>query len=106
MLLHWDGSAWRTVVSNHRLSGVNGLTPDGHGGFWLTATDPAKPGTGEIIDYRNGSFTSQPAPAPPGYTGSASGIVAVPGAGSFWATGILAPVKAGPAETDILRYTP
>lgn len=106
ILLHWNGSAWRTVATNRTLRGAAGLTPDGDGGFWLTAADPANPNAGEIIDYRHGAFTSQPAPAPHGYTGTASGIVAVPGTGCFWATGTLIPVNAGTGETDILRYTP
>ena len=70
------------------------------------ATDPASPQASDIIDYRHGTFTSQPAPAPHGYTGTASDIVAVPGTGSFWATGMLTAVKNGTSETDILRYTP
>ena len=71
ILLHWDGSAWRTVVKNRKLRGVTGLTRDGHGGFWLTAADPAHPQAGDIIDYRNGAFTVSPprpgrvTPAPP-----------------------------------------
>jgi hypothetical protein len=106
ILLHWNGSTWHTVAKNRTLHDVTGLTPDGHSGFWLTATGPAGPGAGDIIDYRNGTFTSQPAPAPQGYTSTASGIVTVPGTSSSWATGMLTPVKAGTSETDILRYTP
>jgi len=104
ILLHWDGSTWRAVAENRTLHGVTGLTPDGHGGFWLTATDPANPNAGDILDYRRGTFTSKPAPALHSYTGTASGIVAVPGTGSFWATGMLTPVKVGASDTDILRY--
>jgi hypothetical protein len=106
ILLHWDGSAWRTVVKNRELRGVTGLTRDGHGGFWLTAADPAHPQAGDIIDYRDGAFTSQPAPARPGDAGAASGIVAVPGTGSFWATGTLTAVRGDASQADILRYTP
>jgi hypothetical protein len=106
ILLHWSGSTWRPVAKNRTLHGVTGLTPDGHGGFWLTATDPANPAAGDIIDYRHQTFTSQPTPAPHGYTGTASGIVAVPGTGSFWATGMLTAVKGGTSKTDILRYSP
>jgi hypothetical protein len=106
ILLHWNGSTWHTVARNRTLRGVTGLTPDGHGGFWLTATDPASPRASDIVDYHNGTFTSQPAPARRGYTSSVSGIFAVPGTGSSWATGALTPVKAGAAKTDILRYTP
>ena len=54
----------------------------------------------------HGRFTSQRAPAQPGYAGSATGIVAVPGTGSFWATGMLPPLKTGDFKTDILRYVP
>lgn len=106
ILLHWNGSTWRMAVKTRTLHGVTGLTPDGHGGLWLTATDPANPQAGDIIDYRHGTFTSQPAPVPRGYTGTASGIVAVPGTGSFWATGTLTAVKNGTSETDILRDSP
>jgi hypothetical protein len=106
ILLHWNGSTWRTVVENRGLRGVTGLTRDGHGGFWLTAADPARPQAGDIIDYRNGTFTSQPAPARPGETGAASGIVAVPGTASGWAAGTLTAVKGGTWQDDILRYTP
>ncbi len=106
ILLHWNGSTWRTVVETRALGDVTGLTPDGHGGFWLTTTDPANDEAGDIVDYRDGTFTSQPVPAPPGYTGTAGGIVAVPGTGSFWAEGTMREDNGDNYETDILRYTP
>jgi hypothetical protein len=105
ILLHWTGSAWHTVVTSRKLGGVTGITRDGHSGLWLT-TDPASPGAGAIIHDRNGTFTSQPAPARPGYTGSARGVVAVPGTGSFWAAGMLTAIKGGTSDSDVLRYTP
>ncbi|MGH3277500.1 MAG: hypothetical protein ACRDNZ_24645, partial [Streptosporangiaceae bacterium] len=58
VLLHWNGSTWNTLARDMKLSGANGLTPDGHGGFWLTATDPARSTASDIIDYRRGRFTS------------------------------------------------
>jgi hypothetical protein len=108
ILLHWNGSTWHMVARSDKLHDVTGLTPDGHGGFWLTATRPASSSASDIIDYRNGTFTSQPAPSRPGCTSSVSGIFAVPGTGSAWATGTLTPAKArtGTPKTDILRYTP
>jgi hypothetical protein len=106
ILLHWNGSTWNTVARDMKLSSANGLTPDGHGGFWLTASDPANARGGLIVDYRHGHFTSQRAPGQPGYAGSASGIVRVPGTGSFWATGSLDSDKgSGNFESDILRYS-
>ena len=62
--------------------------------------------TGDIVDYRHGTFTSQPAPARPGYTGTAAGIVAVPGTGSFWATGTMREDNGANYETDMLQYIP
>jgi hypothetical protein len=106
ILLDWNGSRWTTAARNAAISGATGLTPDGHGGFWLTSTDPANGDIGHIIDVRTGVFTVRPAPVRAGYTGTASGIVAVPGTGSFWATGRLTPIRNGRPQTDILRYTP
>jgi hypothetical protein len=106
ILLHWNGSTWRTVVETRALGDVTGLTLDGHGGFWLTTTDPANDEAGDIVDYRNGTFTSQPVPAPPGYTGTATDIVAVPGTGSFWAEGTMREDNGDNYETDLLHYNP
>jgi hypothetical protein len=106
ILLHWNGSTWRAVAETRALGVVTGLTPDGHGGFWLTTTDPANDEAGDIVDYRDGTVTSQPVPAPPGYTGTASDIVAVPGTGSFWAAGTMREDNGDNYETDILQYTP
>lgn len=108
ILLHWNGSTWNTVARDMKMSGASGLTPDGHGGFWTTATDPAQAHSNgsDIIDFRSGRFITQRAPAQAGYAGSASGIVGVPGTGSFWATGMLTPLKSGGFKTDILRYIP
>jgi hypothetical protein len=71
---------------------VTDLTPDGHGGFWLSSIFGS-----DITDYRHGTFTSQPAP---GHDGYATSIAAAPGTNSFWATGRLS------AGNDILRYIP
>jgi hypothetical protein len=103
IMLQWNGSTWRTVAKNLKLQDVTGLTPDGHGGFWLSAVNGAN---GSIIDYRNGTFSSQPAPGLPGYAGYAFGIVAVPGTGSYWAMDGLTPLKTGLVKAGILRYTP
>jgi len=79
ILLHWDGSTWNKVASDMKLTSTNiltRLTPDGHGGFWPTASDPAR------------------------------GIVAVAGTSSLWATGELVSRKNGACKADVLRYTP
>lgn len=58
------------------------------------------------VDYRHGTFTSYPAPAPRGYADSVSGIAAIPRTGSYWAIGLLTSSKGGRPQTAILRYDP
>jgi hypothetical protein len=106
ILLHWNGTAWRTVARSRKISEASGLTPDGHGGFWLTSADPANSNAGYIVDYRHGTFTTQAAPTLPGYVDAPFGITAVPGTGSFWAIGTLVLRKNGTGESALLRYVP
>ncbi|HEV2376128.1 MAG TPA: hypothetical protein VGS19_28660 [Streptosporangiaceae bacterium] len=107
ILLHWDGSTWHTVAKDATLQSVGNLAPDGHGGFWLSASDPTHPrSASDIIDYRDGTFTSQPAPAVRGYRGSVTGIAGVPGSATSWAWGQLNPDNGGSYQGDISRYTP
>jgi hypothetical protein len=90
ILLRWNGRGWHTVARSTKVRDVTSLVPDGHGGFWLASIFG-----GDITDYRDGTFTSQPAP---GYHGVATEVAGA--SGSFWAAGRLA------AGTDILRYVP
>jgi hypothetical protein len=90
ILLRWNGSSWHTVARNAHVQDVTSLTPDGHGGFWLSSTFGS-----DITDYRDGTFTSQPAPGQGGYV---TQIVGVPGTDSSWAIGHLS------AGNDILSY--
>jgi len=106
ILLHWNGASWQTVARSRKISEASGLTPDGHGGFWMTSVNPANSNAGYIVDYRHGTFTTRPAPTLPGYVDAAFGITAVPGTGSFWAIGALVTRKNGPDESAILRYVP
>jgi hypothetical protein len=92
ILLRWNGSAWQTMARNAQLRDVTDLTPDGHGGFWLSSIFGS-----DITDYRGGIFTSQPAPGAGGYV---TQIAGAPGTHSFWATGRLS------TGNDILRYIP
>jgi hypothetical protein len=92
ILLRWNGRAWHTVARNQHVSDVTSLTPDGHGGFWLASIFGS-----DITHYRDGAFTSQPAP---GHHGVATAIAGAPGGTSLWATG------RDSTGTDILRYLP
>jgi hypothetical protein len=92
ILLRWNGSAWHTVARSRPVRDVTSLVPDGHGGFWLSSIFGS-----DITHYRDGTFTSQPAP---GRHGVATEIAGGPGGASLWGTGRDA------AGTDILRYLP
>jgi hypothetical protein len=106
ILLHWNGSAWKVVAKDAGLHAASGLTPDGQGGFWLTWTSAAHYTQGYITDYRDGVFTTEPVPAPSGYTGTATGVSCVPGSRSCWATGTLYSTGSAGRKTDILRDIP
>jgi hypothetical protein len=92
ILLRWNGAAWHTMARNARVQDVTDLTPDGHGGFWLSSIFGS-----DITDYRDGTFASQPAP---GHDGLVTAIAGVPGTDSLWATG------RSSAGNYLLRYLP
>jgi hypothetical protein len=106
ILLHWNGSRWATLVRSRTVGGASGLAPDGHGGFWLIAAGRGSTGASDLVDYRHGRLTSQPAPAPKGYADLVSGIAAIPGTRSLWAAATLIPVGTGTQKAAILRYDP
>jgi hypothetical protein len=89
ILLRWNGSAWQTVARNSHLRDITNLTPDGHGGLWLSSIFGSA-----ISDYRDQTFTSQPAP------GAGGVVTQITGTSSLWGIGRLS------AGTDILRYIP
>jgi hypothetical protein len=92
ILLRWNGWAWHTMARSPHVQDVTDLIPDGPGGFWMSSIFG-----GDITDYRDGTFTSQPAP---GHDGTAIQIAGVPGTQSLWGTGRVS------AGNDILRYVP
>ena len=106
-LLHWNGSRWLAVAKKSSWW-LFGLTPDGHGGFWLsgetTPTGNYGPFNSYIVHYSGGRWTALRAPTRPGYKAPIAGLItAIPGTHSFWALGQLN--SAGPfGVADILRY--
>jgi len=104
-LLHWNGTAWAVAARdlNHNYS--PGLTPDGHGGFWLTSGSLTQPVT-DIVHYTGGRWRRQPAPAVPGSAGEAGGLSRIPGTTSVWGTGLLTATGDGTTQADIIKYGP
>jgi len=105
-LLHWNGKKWAIAARDKQGDWAPGLTADGHGGFWLTGAPSSGPGNGTITDYRDGKWSTQPAPTKPGDTTGVDDITAVPGTSSFWASGVLDPTGRGFQESDVLHYSP
>jgi hypothetical protein len=103
-LLHWNGSKWTTVVKNTTFYAPEGLTYDGHGGFWLSAVSASS--NGYLLHYSDGRLTEQSPPTIAGYDDSPGGLAYIPGTESVWGIGGLAPVGNGIGESAILKYGP
>jgi hypothetical protein len=104
-LLHWNGSKWTTVVKNTTVYAPEGLTYDGHGGFWLPAY--VSPQTdGYLLHYSDGRLTKQSAPTVAGYEDVPGGLAYIPGTESVWGIAGLTPVGNGISESGILKYGP
>ena len=110
MLLHWNGEKW-SVADNVTHWYLQGLTPDGHGGFWMVGYKATTVGTpafdADIAHYSGGKWTFQAPPTESGYTDAVGDITAIPGTGSFWALGQLSPTSnSGLTSGAILKYGP
>jgi hypothetical protein len=109
-LLHWNGSKW-SVAARNATWWLYGLTPDGHGGFWLTGEKAQPVGfalfNSYIVHYSGGHWTYRRAPTRPGYTGPIAGLITpIPGTQSFWALGLLNSASNPLGAADILKYGP
>jgi hypothetical protein len=109
-LLHWNGHKWSVAARNSRWW-LYGLTPDGHGGFWLTGEKNQPIGFASfnsyIVHYSGGHWTYQTAPARSGYTGPTAGLITpIRGTHSFWALGQLSSASNPFGAADILKYGP
>jgi hypothetical protein len=108
--LHWNGRKWSVAARNSRWW-LYGLTPDGHGGFWLTGEKNQPTGfapfNSYIVHYSGGHWTYQTAPTRSGYTGPTAGLITrIPGTHSFWALGQLSSASNPFGAADILKYGP
>jgi hypothetical protein len=85
-LLHWNGAGWRAIALPAAIADVDAMTPDGHGGIWLTAS------TGlDLVQYwyhyNGGHWTRVLVPSPRGYSNMVFGMAWIPGTTSVWADG-------------------
>lgn len=109
-LLHWNGTKW-SVAAKNPAWWLYGLTPDGHGGFWLTGEKTQPVGfalyNSYIVHYSGGRWTYQTPPARTGYTSATAGLITpIPGTSSFWALGQLSSASNPFGAASILKYGP
>ncbi len=104
-LLHWNGTAWAVAARDLKHIYSAGLTPDGHGGLWLTSNSASQP-VNDIVHYTGGHWVRQLAPTVPGSTGEAGGLTLIPGTTSVWGTGLLTATGTGATQADIIKYGP
>ncbi len=110
ILLHWNGSKW-SIAARNSTWWLYGLTPDSHGGFWLTGEKAQPVGftlyNSYIVHYSGRRWAYQKAPTRSGYADPAAGLItAIPGTRSFWALGQLSSANSPFGAADILKYGP
>jgi hypothetical protein len=102
-LLHWNGKAWSRVSIKYPSSEAYNLTPDGHGGLWMTGTGPGpayqwrfyhRTEAGQWAEYVAGDSDKI----------SLLGTALIPGTSSLWATAEAFGKTTVSAE--ILKYGP
>ena len=104
-LLHWNGQRWSRVTLAAGISGVDYMTPDGHGGLWLAANGP-KPSFTWYLYHLNGKWARYSVPAVKGTTvGDLISLNWIPGTRSVWAAGnMLQPGSSGGIIGAILKH--
>ena len=100
---HWNGKSWSSVTIPARISYVDGMAQDGHGGLWLTGNGPEPADQYFLAHYSGGRWRTRTLPADAGdRAGTVTGISWIPGTRSVWAT---ANYKAPGSNTGaILKY--
>jgi hypothetical protein len=104
-LLHWNGTTWTVAAQDLKHHASPGLTPDGHGGFWLTDSSASRPVT-YIVHYAGGTWSRRLAPTESGYTNQVGNLALIPGTTSVWGAGSLTATSTGATAADIIKHGP
>jgi hypothetical protein len=84
-LLHWDGTSWTEIPVPESTGAYAGLTPDGHGGVWMSAASAQ--GSSLYLHYSGGQWTTVRGPdRGTGYVGI-NDIERLPGRGTVLSIG-------------------
>jgi hypothetical protein len=107
VVVHRDRSRWRRIAVPARVSGMGGMTSDGHGGIWLLADVSSNFSQPQYwYHYSAGKWSRQLALSPRGYQSVLFGMAWVPGSTSVWAVGEADPNNRGHTLGVIARYSP
>lgn len=102
VLAHWNGHAWRAVLSSTKYYPQGQPVLDGHGGLWEEALIGGTWDDEVLLHYSDGKLQQIEAPAKTWLAGELTGI---PGSSSIWTMGSTAPLNAT-GSVAMLRYTP
>jgi len=107
VVLHRDRSRWHRITVPAHVSGMDGMTSDGHGGIWLLAVVSISLNQPQYwYHYSAGHWTRQQVLSPKGYNSTMFGMAWVPGTTSVWAVGEADPNNRGHTIGVIARHSP
>jgi len=109
VLLHWNGKAFVQVTAPYPVTGPYSVGGDGDGGFWLSGTEYGKTSfRNYLYHYSGGRWTRIPVPNEPKNITQVSGMAAIPGTHSVWATGAQTRTSGGSGQPQaiIVKYGP
>jgi hypothetical protein len=104
LLLHWNGRRWAKVHVPFPISQTIGISQDGHGGIWLSASGPAPTFRTSFFHDSGGHWTRQFAPTEKGEITQLDALSWSSGANFGWAAGEAVPGD-GTSQGELLRYT-
>ncbi|GAA3945997.1 hypothetical protein GCM10023085_30160 [Actinomadura viridis] len=81
IVLHWNGTAWRTVTTPAYAFGLSNLAADGSGGLWMQG------GVDTLVRYSGGTWSTAPRPVVPQSDGVFGPMANVPGTGGMLGVG-------------------
>src|SRR6185437_5626558 len=101
--------AFVQVTAPYPVTGPYSVGGDGGGGFWLSGTEYGKTSfRNYLYHYIGGRWTRNPVPNEPKNITQVSGMAAIPGTHSVWATGAQTRTSGGSGQPQaiIMKYGP
>jgi hypothetical protein len=105
VLLHWTGSGWVDVKLPFQTLGLGPLSPDGHGGLWITSCVPAGCTSLDMVHYSAGRLSATRV-AVPADGADVAAMRLIPHTRSVWASGSLISGENPDFFSMMLKYGP